>query len=700
LHLAIDLLFITRVEFAESTMSTSWPNIAAIIIGSAGALTYLFLMVIIVGHRRRREFERVLFFLALAVFAIYAGVLLVVDASIHASRLSPYSNWLAPLLAMFGIAFLPGLVSHTHWAYGATIVHTVDRANQTSRRLVLLCYIPSLFIITVYWRALGAQSFSPLLIVSAIVSYILIVAPILVGAFLLLRSAKSARNTGSRDSRFIVEFRFRKLLAASELAVVIMSAVCLLVGHFSSSSIIDLLSCSLLCVGVLPGAALAYAIIRYDIFEISAQRNLVYAVSAAFLALIYLTVVRRVSVWLEPVFPQEATAAILLFTSLAFFEPLQRLANKLLLRRTQEQMRKVQTVSAELQREARNGNTEKFVAFANARIRDEFGLEQARVVLGDSEGSRAAEAVVLAEPPLKRPAWAGQPVRLRLGKSGSEIGYLEAIPAGSLISGETRAALEFLAEQLPASIELCRTIEQKVALERELALRERLALVGQMTASISHTLKNPIGSMKTVLQVQLENPALTPEIRDDLTMVLAELDRLNTKVGELLSYARPPVHGGGKTQSISLGETAARIVELLTREAERRGCNLVLRDESQGTAVAASEEALSDILSNLIVNALEAVPQGGNVTVHLTRETGEVRIMVTDDGPGIPESYRAHLFEPFFTTKASGTGLGLATVARRAEELGGVVTCESPIAEGHGTRFTVRFPLARNSASS
>ncbi len=698
MHLAIDLLFVSRVESGNSTMSATWPDIAAVVIGSAGALTYLFLMVIIVGHRRRREFERVLFFLALAVFAIYAGVLLVTDANIHASLLSPYSNWLAPLLATFGIAFLPGLVTHAHWSYGATLAHRVDRPKQISRRLVLLSYIPSFFIITVYWRALRAQNFGPLLIIGGIVSYILIVVPILLGAFQLLRLAKSARSTESCHPGFSVEVRFHKFLAASELAVVIMSAVCLLVGHFSSSSIIDLLSCSLLFVGVLPGAALAYAIIRYDIFEISAQRNLVYAVSAAFLALIYLSVVRRVSVWLEPVFPPEATAAILLFTSLAFFEPLQRLANKLLLRRTQEQMRKVQTVSAELQREARNGNTEKFVAFADARVRDEFGLEQARVVLGDSDGSREADPLVSTESPIKRPAWAGQPVRLPLGKSGAEIGYLEAIPAGSLISGETRAALDFLAEQLPASIELCRTIEQKVALERELALRERLALVGQMTASISHTLKNPIGSMKTVLQVQLENPALAQGVRDDLTMVLAELDRLNTKIGELLSYARPPIHGAGKLQLVSLGQTAARVVELLSREAERRCCSLNLQDESKGAAVAASEEALSEILSNLMVNALEVVPHGGNVAVQLERGTSEVRITVTDDGPGIPEAYRAHLFEPFFTTKPGGTGLGLATVARRAEELGGAVTCESPIANRHGTRFTVRLPITKDSS--
>ncbi len=111
-------------------------------------------------------------------------------------------------------------------------------------------------------------------------------------------------------------------------------------------------------------------------------------------------------------------------------------------------------------------------------------------------------------------------MRLRLGKPGAEMGELEVVPVGSAISGEASAALDFLAEQLPAVIELCRVIEQKVALERELDERERMALVGQMAASISHNLKNPLGSMKTILQVQLENSSLPADARRDLAMVL------------------------------------------------------------------------------------------------------------------------------------------------------------------------------------
>jgi len=85
--------------------------------------------------------------------------------------------------------------------------------------------------------------------------------------------------------------------------------------------------------------------------------------------------------------------------------------------------------------------------------------------------------------------------------------YLHVRPHGSMLSGETEVAMKFLCESLAASLDLCQVIDEKLQLERELAERERLALVGQTAASISHNLKNPLGSIKTILQVQLENPS-------------------------------------------------------------------------------------------------------------------------------------------------------------------------------------------------
>src|ERR1700675_705436 len=280
-------------------------------------------------------------------------------------------------------------------------------------------------------------------------------------------------------------------------------------------------------------------------------------------------------------------------------------------------------------------------------------------------------------------------------KRGAQLlGSLQVRSFGAMISGETYAALEFLCEQLPAAFDLCRLIEEKLQLERELAERERLALVGQMAASISHNLKNPLGSMKTILQVQLENPELPESIRGETKMVLEEVGRLSTKLNQLLQFSRPAVRGGSAIGSCDARVVVEEVVGVLSHEAERRGVRMQIKVSSESARVAASAEALNDIVSNLVVNALEATPRGGHVIVSAASNEGVCTLAVEDDGPGIPAALREKILQPFFTTKSQGTGLGLAIVARRVAEFGGKVDWESPVREGTGTRFHVTLPMA------
>jgi signal transduction histidine kinase len=104
---------------------------------------------------------------------------------------------------------------------------------------------------------------------------------------------------------------------------------------------------------------------------------------------------------------------------------------------------------------------------------------------------------------------------------------------------------------------------------------------------------------------------------------------------------------------------------------------------------------LNDIVSNLVVNALEATPRGGHVSAGVAKDDGNFCVLVEDDGPGIPAALREKILQPFFTTKSQGTGLGLAIVARRVAEFGGKVEWESPVKDGHGTRFKVTLPVDR-----
>jgi signal transduction histidine kinase len=241
---------------------------------------------------------------------------------------------------------------------------------------------------------------------------------------------------------------------------------------------------------------------------------------------------------------------------------------------------------------------------------------------------------------------------------------------------------------------LCRLIEEKLRLERELAERERLALLGQMAASISHNLKNPLGSIKTILQVQMENPELPDLLRGETKMVLDEIGRLSAKLNQLLQFSRPAVRGGGTAQATCDPRVVIEeVVGVLKHEAERRGVALEVQAPQTEARMAAGADAVSDIVSNLVVNALEATLRGGRVTVSAAARNGCCVLSVEDDGPGVPREIRERITQPFFTTKPQGTGLGLAIVARRVAEFGGEFRWESPVKEGHGTRFAVTLPL-------
>jgi signal transduction histidine kinase len=468
--------------------------------------------------------------------------------------------------------------------------------------------------------------------------------------------------------------------------------------HFHSGQISSrgplIAETALALTSILPLAILIYLVQRHDFLQFGRQKNLVYAVTVTFLALLYLSLVRRVSNWLEPIFPPEASGAILLFVLVVFFEPMQRMLGRRLQQTAQREIDRVQKLAALIQQEARQGNRVALVRFVEEKVKQEFELES--VQLGFVDHSTATLRLnqrttqEQEEPEAQRRS---NPV-FALRRNGELFGFIRVRPHGSAVSGEIIAALEFLSEQLPAALDMCQLIEEKLQLERELAERERLALVGQTAASISHNLKNPLGSIKTILQVQLENPEMPESMRGETKMVLDEISRLSAKLNQLLQFSRPAVRGSQDSSCCDADAAVLEVVSVLRPEADRRGVSLHFQGPASAVLVAISAEALNDILSNLIVNALEATPSGGKVIASLRLLDLHCEVAVEDDGPGIPIAAQEKVLQPFFTTKSQGTGLGLAIVARRVSESFGKLEFQSPIAEGKGTRFRVSLPLA------
>ena len=219
---------------------------------------------------------------------------------------------------------------------------------------------------------------------------------------------------------------------------------------------------------------------------------------------------------------------------------------------------------------------------------------------------------------------------------------------------------------------------------------ERLAALGQLTAGLAHELRNPLGTMKASAEVLAKNlPEGNDVARELAGYIGAEVDRTNTLVTRFLDFAKPlrlEKSPGDLHETLDLA--AARLEK--DPSSPRVG---VHRNYSPDVpALAFDADLIERVFFNLLLNAAQASPEGGVVTLKTRSAEGAVEVSVIDRGGGIDPANRESIFNPFFTKKASGVGLGLAIVAKIVDEHGGKIAVESE--PGQGSTFRVLLPLA------
>lgn len=219
--------------------------------------------------------------------------------------------------------------------------------------------------------------------------------------------------------------------------------------------------------------------------------------------------------------------------------------------------------------------------------------------------------------------------------------------------------------------------------------RERALLLEEMATGLAHEIRNPLGSIKGAAEY-LRLDADAGESRKLLDVIVEETNRLNTVVSQFLNYARPQ---SGRPEKQNLNGIVEKVVSLLKTMGLPRGVTIRTElDEGLPTARVDGEQMIQ-VLLNLGLNALDAMPRGGELTFETARSrTGKkesVELIVRDTGEGIPEEAMADIFKPFFTTKRGGTGLGLSICERIVRNNGGEILVETE--RGKGTAFRVRL---------
>ncbi|MHB8764908.1 MAG: two-component system sensor histidine kinase NtrB [Deferrisomatales bacterium] len=236
------------------------------------------------------------------------------------------------------------------------------------------------------------------------------------------------------------------------------------------------------------------------------------------------------------------------------------------------------------------------------------------------------------------------------------------------------------------SILIFQDVTRVKRLEQDLRRADRLAAVGRLAAGLAHEIRNPLASLAGSVEVLRQGAAPTGDDAVLFEIVLRETERLNRLVTNFLHYARP---GRAEPTPVGLRDLVEETGFFFAQGDGRRGFRLVNR-VPEGFELQGDRAQLEQLLLNLFRNSLEAAPGRVTVTVDAGVEgDGAPWFAVADDGPGMPSEVAAHAFEPFFTRKPGGTGLGLATVHRIAENHAATAALET--GEGRGTTFRFRF---------
>ena len=276
--------------------------------------------------------------------------------------------------------------------------------------------------------------------------------------------------------------------------------------------------------------------------------------------------------------------------------------------------------------------------------------------------------------------WLGVPILFQ----GNSIGLFQVANKATDYDEKDIQLLETIAEHiapiLSARLQAERQEKERKEMQQRLLRSEKLAVLGQLAGGVGHELRNPLGAIKNAayfLNMALEKPE--PEVKETLEILEQEVASSERIISSLLGFARP------KPPTLRKVDINSIIQEALSRASVPENVEAVSQLDKTVPTILADPDQLGQVFGNIILNAVQAMPEGGKLTIKSEVPAPEwVNISFTDTGIGIPKENLTKLFEPLFTTKAKGIGLGLAVTKTLVEGLGGTIEAQSEVGKGHG----------------
>jgi signal transduction histidine kinase len=274
-----------------------------------------------------------------------------------------------------------------------------------------------------------------------------------------------------------------------------------------------------------------------------------------------------------------------------------------------------------------------------------------------------------------------------------EVGYAEKKPEldeGPFLK-EERRLIDTVAHEIALIIERKQAEIDKEKLQEQLRHADRLATIGQLSAGVAHELNEPIGSIMGFAQLIQKNPDLPVQAQKDIEKITKASLHAREVIRKLMLFARqmPP-----QKTSVSLNQIIEEGLYFLESRCVKEGIKVIRQIDETLPKITADPAQMTQVLVNIIVNAIQAMPEGGRLTIQTKASDKHISLIIEDTGIGMAKKKIKKIFLPFYTTKdvGKGTGLGLSVVHGIVTSHGGTIHVDSQV--NKGTRFTIQLPMA------
>jgi signal transduction histidine kinase len=691
-------------------------NLVSLIGYLFGAALHTLIAALVMARKEKRAGEKIFLFLVIAVGIWHAGnVVSLILQHFFGGKFHLFIQ-LAKTIALLGLAAFPALLVHTHVAFLNESEPVSSRKLQNV--LLAIMYCPLLWFLYPLSAVLMDPEASPIQVLSRyMLPYVCwFVTALIISAMIDMRLARIQQDEPFRH--------FYRVIGTIFSFIAFLTTFTYILGGREFPQLRGYLELISIVSSILPSTILAYFIYRYNFLELVIRRSFFVITLSVVIFGVYFLVVRQVTNYLARYFEIipglfEALSILALVVTFPIYKKwLQRKVNQVFFRefgyyhqlfseleQTINRIFGLQQLVDYIQKtiskilfldsvnltifEQRDPDSLKILATTFPEvpevtsIADKLEREKTKLIrLEDVKEENLTREIKNLNAALIIPI-------LHKGMLMGIFSFKARPPRRPILTQELEM-LQSLAAQTAMSVASALLMEDKLKLEREVANKEKLASIGQMAATLAHEIKNPLSSIKSITQ-SLQEQVDDHTLKQDLDVIVHEVDRLNSSVNQLLQFARS---SSQDITDVSLILIMERVIKVLQNESKAQNVEIIHRYNGNLPKVFASSFGLQDVFLNLLLNALQAMPSGGEIDIQYQLMDGDLQVLISDSGPGIRPDLLSRIFDPFFTTKQKGTGLGLAVVKQKLAEFGADI--EVTNLKPHGSRFTLHFPLEKH----